>query len=105
MIPDHIKKDIDRLSEKFSISEIIDGNPIVIIIEKFPLPQGFKIKETHLLLKIPIAYPNSSLDMFWVEEDAVPKDKKLPFAVSREDIAGRKWFRYSWHPASWTPGF
>lgn len=104
MIPEHIKSDIEKLSERFSVSEIIDGNPVIIIVDHFVLPKGYKIDHTKLLIQIPIAYPNSKLDMFWVEENAVPIDKKLPFKEHKEVIANRNWFRYSWHTSNWTPG-
>ena len=104
MIADHIKKDIDQLAEIYSIRKIIDDNPIIVIIENFPLPIGFKISHTELLLQIPIAYPNSGLNMFWVDEEAVPKDKILPFKIHHDIMDNKNWFRYSWHPTNWTPG-
>jgi hypothetical protein len=102
MIPEQIQNDIDKLARIYPL-ESRDEDPIIVIIKDFELPQGYKKDKADLLIIIPIAYPNAGLDMFWVENDAIPNNKTWPFVVKIEEIAGRTWFRFSWH-GQWTPG-
>lgn len=102
-VPEQIISHIEDLKKEFMELEIHEGNPVIVVIEDFPLPLDFKVASTDLLLKIPVSYPNGKPDMFWVEEDAVPNNGKLPFSPVVEDILGRKWLRYSWHPQNWNP--
>jgi len=103
MIPEQINKDVNLLKNEFENITIHDGNPVIVVIEDFHLPQRYIIDSTKLLIKIPISYPNGKLDMFWVEENAIPDGKKLPFSQTFETILGVKWLRYSWHPQNWNP--
>jgi hypothetical protein len=104
MIPPHILEDINLLKGKFEVIEVHDDNPIIVVVNNFLLPAGYNKSSTKLLIKIPISYPNCMLDMFWVDLDARPSNKPLPFSEVNEDILGLKWLRYSWHPKKWTPG-
>jgi len=103
MIPEQILSSIEELKLHYRVDEIHEGNPIIIVIKNFPLPTGFKIEKTDLLLKIPISFPNGKPDMFWVNPDAIPKAKKLPFTPQIEANLGRQWLRYSWHLQKWNP--
>lgn len=83
--------------------EIHMGNPILVVIQDYQLPNGFKISSSPLLLKIPITYPQGKPDMFWLATEAMPIHGKLPFSPRTESLLGKSWLRYSWHPAKWNP--
>jgi hypothetical protein len=77
----------------------------VVVIQDYMLPAGWIKQIISLLLKVPASYPAGNPDMFWTDEDltlvggAIPKQADLI-----EEILGRRWRRFSWHPASWNPG-
>jgi hypothetical protein len=58
-----------------------------------------------LLLRIPLSYPNGKQDMFWVDEDFLLKDLRVPKSADTvETWLGKRWRRFSWHPFHWNPG-
>ena len=58
-----------------------------------------------LLLRIPLSYPNGKPDMFWVDEDFLLKDLRVPKSAEViEPWLGKRWRRFSWHPSNWNPG-
>ena len=58
-----------------------------------------------LLLRIPLSYPNGKPDMFWVDENFLLKDLRVPKSAEQvESWLGKHWRRFSWHPSNWNPG-
>jgi hypothetical protein len=81
-----------------------DGNQIFILFEKYPLPAGWNKKETRLLLITDVSYPNSKLDMFWVEPGLKLEGGGTAQAGDAiENHLGQQWQRFSWHVQKWNP--
>lgn len=101
-----IDKEVEELRKKgFSVARSDTDKLAILTIRAYPLPTGWSKKATQLLLKLPASYPNGKPDMFWTDEDLLLADGGVPHKGDViEDIEGRNWRRFSWHPKTWTPG-
>lgn len=105
-LPPQLESDLKTLQEDgWQVSTHRDGNQIFIIFETYPLPPGWNKKETKLLLITDISYPNSRMDMFWVDPDlTLPDGGRIPQAGNAiETYLGQQWRRFSWHVQRWNP--
>lgn len=88
----------------FTVTRCEESGYAVLILEAYPLPQGWSKSEIRLLLKLPVSFPNGKPDMFWTDKDLTLADGSDPEqAQVVETICGSEWRRFSWHPQSWTP--
>jgi hypothetical protein len=69
-------------------------------------PTKWDRPQTDLMLRIPNGYPNAGLDMFWVDPSLHLRTGGFPVSADYfEDLAGRRWQRFSRHLATpWRPG-
>ncbi len=107
-LPPQLESDLRILQESGSVvsacREPPTGNQIFILFEKYPLPPGCNKRETRLLLITDISYPNSKLDMFWVDPDLKLNGDRIPQAGDAiETYLGQQWRRFSWHVQKWNP--
>ncbi|MGA2466848.1 MAG: E2/UBC family protein [Thermodesulfobacteriota bacterium] len=108
-LPPQLESDIKTLQEDgWKVSahrNPPDSNQIFIIFEEYPLPPGWNKKETKLLLITDISYPNSRMDMFWVDPDLrLMNGDRIPQAGGLvETYLGQRWQRFSWHVQRWNP--
>ncbi len=104
-LPPQLEADLNHLREQgFQITCHRNSNTIYIVFASYPLPRGWNKKETKLLLISDISYPNSKLDMFWVDTDVLLADGRVPQAGdSIENHNGQQWRRFSWHVQKWNP--
>lgn len=104
-LPPQLELDINHLREQgYQITSQRNSNQIYIIFDKYPLPKGWNKTETKLLLISDISYPNSKLDMFWVDTDVLLEGGKTPQAGEvLETHNGQQWRRFSWHVQKWNP--
>ncbi len=104
-LPAQLESDLNNLKEQgFQISCQRNGNQIYIVFDKYLLPKGWNKNETKLLLISDISYPNSKLDMFWVDTDIRLADGRVPQAGDTiENHNGTQWRRFSWHVQKWNP--
>jgi Prokaryotic E2 family E len=107
-LPPQLESDIDDLRKQgyriASYREPPDANQIRVVIDGYPLPKGWSKNETRLLLLTDVSYPNSRLDMFWVDADLRLKDGRIPEASNAVDShLGTEWRRVSWHVKKWNP--
>ena len=83
------------------------GNEALVVFPMFPVPQGkYNMENVRLLVRVPLAYPNAGLDMFYTQPDlklasgASPQQSEV-----LETLAGAVWRRFSWHRnIPWIPG-
>ncbi len=75
-----------------------------VIIEKVPLSPGWNRSETTILIRVPRAYPQAQLDMFFAEAGLRLASGAMPSNASLISLAGREWLQFSWHPRKWSPG-
>ena len=78
---------------------------INVIIDDYSLPPAYNKRETTLLLRLPISYPNGNPDMFWTDPDLLCANGQVPTKADQvETYMGKQWRRFSWHPQGWNPG-
>lgn len=107
-LPPQLETDLRTLRDQgFNVVDHRDpSNPNRIFVEfdGYPLPSGWSKKETRLLLITDISYPNSKLDMFWVDQDLMLDGNRAPQAGEAiETYMGKQWRRFSWHVQKWNP--
>jgi hypothetical protein len=104
-LPPQLETDLHSLRDLGYVVEASrEGNRIFVIFEDYPLPNGWNKNKTKLLIMSDISYPNSKLDMFWVDEDVRLANGVMPQGGgSMENYLGRRWHRFSWHVQKWNP--
>jgi hypothetical protein len=104
-LPPQLESDVNELRDQgHQISCVRNGNQIFVIFEKYSLPKGWNKKETNLLIIADISYPNSKLDMFWVDPDLLLEGGNVPQSgESIENYNDKSWRRFSWHVQKWNP--
>lgn len=102
-----LDEDLARLRDQgFDCEVLCSGPEVGIVIRDVPLPEGvFSKSATDVLLKTTTLYPQSEMDMFWVDPDLVLASGAEPTASNLELHFGRSWRRFSWHRnCPWVPG-
>ncbi len=97
----------DLVSDRFPmamIEERTDGTSLVAL-PRFALPSGWTKTNTTVWFVVPVGYPASKPDCFWVEPDLLPSNGVTPANSGIQPIGGNGvpalWF--SWHLSSWNP--
>lgn len=104
MLPAKLTKEVEDLKAKYAVVVIEDSDVINVIIPGFSTGDGYNTPATTILLRVPRAYPDAGLDMFWTDVALTLADGRIPQAAeSIESYAGRAWRRFSWHHNGWTP--
>lgn len=100
-------EDLERLREQgFDYELLVDPPEIGVVVRNVPLPDGvFTQPASDILLKTTYLYPQSEMDMFWVEPELRLASGAEPLASNPELHFGRAWRRFSWHRnCAWIPG-
>lgn len=73
-----------------------------LLIEGFGIPDGFAQSSADLMVLIPVGYPASPLDMFYLDPPLSKLNGRDAGALSIEEHFARRWQRWSrhypWHP-------
>ena len=105
-----VREEIELLKRQFP--DLQHGGQLDwVLIPELVLPAGrFNKERTKLLFKIPVGYPQTGPDNFFVDVDLCMKDGSNPaaFNANRESSSGPApvsgdWGWFSWHPQSWCP--
>ena len=84
--------------------KVSEGNgKFGLIIEGFPIPNGYTVEKSTLLLLIPSGYPGSVLDMFYFDPPLEKSAGSSINALAPETHFGQAWQRWSRH-YQWQPG-
>jgi hypothetical protein len=107
-LPPQLETDLQQLSEQgFAVTAhrpAENGQRIYILFDRYQLPPGWNKDATRLLLITDISYPNSKLDMFWVETNLKLQNGNIPQSADiLETHLGETWQRFSWHVQTWNP--
>jgi hypothetical protein len=104
-VPPQLETDIGKLKESGNTINVQrEGNQIFVVIDNYPVPQGWNKSTTTLLLITDIGYPNSKIDMFWTDTDFKLSDGRIPQAGEvMQPFIGKQWRRFSWHVQKWNP--
>ena len=88
----------------FKWKKISEGNgKFGLLIEDFPIPNGYTIEKSTLMLLIPSGYPGSPLDMFYFAPPLNTTNGRTIGALVSETHFGQTWQRWSRH-YQWRPG-
>lgn len=100
--------DIQYLQDRgLSHVETPEGGMTCLVLNAFPLSDGFDKDSADLLIRLPAAYPDVPPDMWWFDPPVRLSDSRpIPATESMEPYIGRTWQRWSRHfpPTSWHSG-
>lgn len=98
------RAEIDLVEKKYGRLELPDDLSW-LIIPRLPLPEGWDLAETPLLLLIPAGYPTTPPDNFYVSNDLRLAGGADPASAPREQSQlGKMWRMFSWHiDETWNP--
>ena len=86
---------------------VLEGGKRWLIVEKFPLPDGYTSPETSVALLIPASYPAAQIDMFYVHPEArLASGVSIAATNSHTQIEGCRYTRWSRHRSgnsTWNP--
>jgi hypothetical protein len=104
MLPAKLAKEVQDLRTHYELESLEEADFVNVIISGFPTGDGYNSSTTTLLLRVPRAYPDAGMDMFWTDVALLLANGKVPqSADSIETYAGRQWRRFSWHHNGWQP--
>lgn len=105
-----VRQEIELLKTKYPNVE--HGEQLNwVLIPRYILPTGrFNQKETRLLFALPVGYPQTGIDNFFVDASLRLSDGGNPpgFNMGANSSNGTApiqgdWAWFSWHPADWRP--
>lgn len=102
-----LDEDVGRLQDQGFACELLFQLPeIGVVVRGVPLPEGvYNLPSSDVLLKTTTLYPQSEMDMFWVDPSLMLASGLEPQSTNMELHFGRNWRRFSWHRNSeWVPG-
>jgi len=103
-----LDRDVERLAGLgYQIEVLCDGLQVGVVVCGYPLSKGaYSAGQTDILLRTDLAYPQSAMDMLWVDQDLTLANGSIPAGgESLEVLFGRTWRRLSWHRnLPWKPG-
>lgn len=97
---------VERIGfERFEVVQQ-PGGWTFLIVNDYPMPDGFKPDVVRLLIKLPPQFPDAAPDMFWLNPEVRTPSGTNPQGTSVEVLLGGRWQRFSWHllPGAWSPG-
>ena len=104
---DLMSEDVEYLEGNYPSSweKISEGNgKYGLLIRNFPLPGGYVVGESTLMVLIPSGYPGSGLDMFYFDPPLSRSDGSAIVGAEPMEIHfARQWQRWSRH-YDWKPG-
>ncbi len=74
-----------------------------LLIDEFPIPEGYNVQHSTLMVLIPTGYPGSRLDMFYCHPPLGRPNGTSIQALATEFHFGQDWQRWSRH-YDWNPG-
>jgi hypothetical protein len=103
-LPPRLEKELVELRKEFTLDIAEDGDWIDIVIDDYPLGEGFNVNSSRLLIRAQRTYPDAGPDMFWLETKVLLANGRPPQAAEAiEMYRGQGWRRFSWHRQKWTP--
>lgn len=90
----------------FEFEAIDQPGETCLVIKGFKLPEHYTPGTVEMLIKLPMAFPNSNPDMFWTNPTVTLAKGGTPLRADvYETYLGRSWQRWSRHwSAPWRPG-
>lgn len=104
-LPAHDEDALDRAGLPWET--VIEGQTRWLLVHGRPVPSGYTIDRSSVALDIHPGYPDSQIDMAYFHPDLTPADGRSIKALSKRDIDGKQWQRWSRHRTPqnpWRPG-
>jgi Prokaryotic E2 family E len=96
---------LDRKGFRYTLA--MEGNFLALTIHTFPIPPGYCVAASDLLILLPGGFPEAVPDMWWFDPPVMfPNGSNPPQADVRQTMIGRQWQRFSRHFGNddWRPG-
>lgn len=93
--------------QQYSYSVAAESGYTCVVIRGYPLPAGYQVAHTDLLLRLPGGFPDAAPDMWWCNPEArLASGQYPPNTNVIEAYLGQTWQRWSRHypPGQWRPG-
>jgi E2/UBC family protein E len=113
MLPTQLAEELLELKKRFRVEAIEENAFVDVVIFGFPTSPLYNSPTTTVLIRVPRAYPDAGLDMFWTDPDlrlvdgAIPAGadqmEAYPATGSVTELSGKGWRRFSWHPQPGNP--
>lgn len=105
MLPQDLIDDVAVLKKDGYVVQLIEdvgmGN---VVFERYPIPRGYNMAESGLLLRVPLSYRAGRPDMFWTHSELTLVGGGTPAQGDHiETYLDRRWRRFSWHLQNWNP--
>jgi hypothetical protein len=102
VLPPRLARELEELRHTQRIEVREEDDYINIVIPEFPTGPEFSYPTTTVLLRVPRAYPDAGLDMFWTDLSLTLAGGGIPQnAEVHERYMERDWRRFSWHHNGW----
>ena len=91
--------------EKFEL--VAEGNVLRVVLYGFPVPAGYDRREVDVNVRIESGYPDSQIDMVYVNPPLALTSGKAVEATAENRFDGKQWQRWSRHRTAenpWRPG-
>lgn len=100
-----LEPEFDKLRGEF---ENVDVRPqpdgsIHVVVSPVPLPGGWSMSATRILVLIPPGYPDQRPSGFFAEHGLTLSQGTQPKGSGVNQVAGEPWMYFCWHPATWNP--
>ena len=103
-IPPRLQSELNELAKSLALEIVEEPEVIDVVFRGFPVGSNFSLVSSDVLVRVPKTYPEAGPDMFWTQPELTLKDGRIPQSAEHmEDYLGRRWRRFSWHRARWTP--
>jgi len=86
---------------------IQEGSQQRVVIDNYPLPSGYTVEKTSLMLKLGPNYPDDQIDMAFFFPAVLRSDNKAIIRAVQDNFDAKVWQGWSRHRTSanpWRPG-
>ena len=104
-LPANDEKYLDSLGLPWET--IVEGAHRWLLLHQFPVPYGYKVQQVIAALRIDGMYPDTQIDMVYVNPSLVRSDEKTIAALSDANFDNKvfqQWSRHRTATNPWQPG-
>jgi hypothetical protein len=102
------EEDMEFIEEShYSCQTVIEGAHRWLVIDDYPIPNGYNFKSAKLALRIDVGYPNSQIDMVYFYPPLQRIDGKPIGALVSQPLVNlnfQRWSRHRTPQNPWRPG-
>jgi hypothetical protein len=110
LLPAADRTALERRGLAFEVT--VDDRFINVVLVGYPVPEGYDLRESDLLIRLPGSWPDGTPDMFWFEphlrlaSSGAWPDRAAHFETVGTKFRDRSWQRWSRHlqAGAWRSG-